>query len=233
MQTLAPLFFVLLTLVTGCAMETAPAITRDPAAPDALAPTPDAGMPDPGSDSAPPTDPIRPDAGVIEGGQEGGATPTPDAGPATPDAVPPSQDGGPDAVATPDAGWSDGGADTGPDATGPDVAPDMQPTADAGDAGATSDADSGAGVDPVCTSPLPECGQALAADQAIRDQFTKPCSPEAFRQCGGVYRGVVETLPMVCRDGRWRLAGSWSGVQWVPLYMCSRGCGAAGKLCDP
>lgn len=121
------------------------------------------------------------------------------------------------------------GGDAGPDSV-PDSAPPAPPTTDAG---AMSDADAGT-EPPVCPMPsAPSCANAIAADRAIQDTFTKPCDPEAFRQCGGVNRGVVVTYPMICREGRWRLAGYWSGVQWVALYECSQGCGAAGKLCDP
>jgi hypothetical protein len=127
--------------------------------------------------------------------------------------------------------------DAGPDSRGPDAAPPPPPDADAApptmpDAGPAIDARADAGPTPVCTSSSPSCDAAVKADERVRATFTEACAPEGFRQCGGVPNGVVETLPLICRMGAWRLAGMASGSQWVPAYECSKGC-AAGKLCDP
>jgi hypothetical protein len=142
-------------------------------------------------------------------------------------------------VAPPDAGASPEASSPAPDAgsTGADAAP---PRIDAGiDAGGAKDAvagdvDAGNAV-PICPGPATACDDANTSDALIRATFTQACTA-GLGKCGGVLRdGIVDTLPMVCwaPPGTWRLAGSWSGSQWVAAFTCSKGCGAAGKLCDP
>jgi hypothetical protein len=97
------------------------------------------------------------------------------------------------------------------------------------DAGGAADAPSEAGL--VCSGPAVPCDSVNRDDAAIRATFTKPCT-EGDRKCGGIRVDVVETVPMICRSGAWRLAGVWTGEIWSPFFMCSRGC-AAGLLCDP
>jgi hypothetical protein len=229
-------FLAALLLATGCAVQTAPTLgTPDPVdpTPDAAAPTSDAPTTLPGSD-------VRTDAGgpEVSGPLDGGgvlrgdadaATPPAADGQPTPEAAPPSVDSGTDGASAPDATSPEAGVDVAvPDGAGGDA----PPVGDAGPPGT----DSG-NADPVCTaSQSPSCTGANAADQTIRETFIKPCTPEGLQMCGGITRGtsgVVETLPMVCRAGQWRLAGYWGGANWVALYTCSKGCGTAGKLCDP
>jgi len=183
-----------------------------------------------------PPPPPKVDSGAGGGGAADTGS-TPDAG-ALPEAAV-------DVVVTPEAA-TDAGA---PDAidSGVDARPDSAPTVDANDAatdagsdGATSDggnatdAPADSGLAPICPdTSVPKCQAANDTDAVIQATFPQACTPEGLRKCGGVFRGVVETLPMNCLMGRWRLAGYWSGVQWVPSYECSKGCGAAGKLCDP
>lgn len=226
---------LLAVLVAGCAVQSAP-LAPEGDAPDQADGAPTTPEADGGRtvDSPPQVSgdggPDGGQVGKVDAAPEAAAPdatppPSPDAGPSGPDAAPPTLDArtdsapAPDAVAQPDGGH--GGDASAPPA---DVAGDAAPDAAPGDAGT--------GADPVCTSPLPACTNAISADEAIRATFTKPCTPEGDKKCGGVYRGVVETLPMVCRSGQWRLAGSWSGVQWVPGHECSTGC-AAGKVCNP
>ncbi len=180
--------------------------------------------------------------GQLDGAPDGGQ-PGNDAGPSGPDALPPMEDARPDLGALQDAmaprDGGDGTADAGKDAADAGTAQDAvsvpDGAADARADGAVTDvADAGdGGVEPLCTSTLPACTQANATDAVIRATFPQPCTPDGLRKCGGVYRGVLETLPMICNRGMWRLAGSWSGVQWVPLYQCSVGCPSAGSFCGP
>lgn len=232
MKTTAYLSAVLL-LAAGCAVQ-----------PAAFAPEGDG---EPTSDAAPPTTPgadgdggrtvdsapqVSGDGGKVDALAPEAATPeastppAPDAGPSGPDALPPTVDGGADSRPATDAREAGQNQDAGTDSPAPiDAGSDAAPDAVPGDAGTA--------VEPVCTSTLPACKQATDADDAVRATFTKPCTPEGLVKCGGVYRGVVETLPIICRQGIWRLDGYWSGVQWVPGHTCSMGCGAAGKICDP
>jgi hypothetical protein len=199
-------------------------------------------MPDAGGDVRPTPDAMpAPDARVppmkVDAGNDAPATETsssPEAGSAIDAPAKVDADAGttapeastPDATPTPavDAG-NDGAIAT-------EAGTDSAPTVDA--APPSSDAGTDAGdVDPVCTSPATACQRAIETDSLVRSTFPQPCAVEGERKCGGVWRGVVETLPMICRDAHWRLAGSWSGAQWMPLYTCSSGCGAAGKICNP
>ena len=189
------------------------------------------------------------DGGAGEAGEDGGGaveggavdTGAPDGGELVVDA------GRGDVTATADAD-AGGGRDAANDArvdagTGTDGAVDAPPTTvdapssiDAGtDATGGTDApatDSGT-LAPICPAPSdPKCQVANAADEAIQMQFPQPCSPEGLHKCGGVFRGVVETLPMICYMSRWRLAGYWTAGQWVATYECTASCGS-GKLCDP
>jgi hypothetical protein len=211
---------VALLLAVGCS-------SADATFPDPPSTPPDAGEVSPDGSS--------PDA-LEEGGAVGvdGGTMAPDATPdsgaplpdAAPDSGPPSFDAGTDAPRSADAldAAADGATlDSGTDAPRlPDAGSDARD-------GATS---SDAGLAPICVSPYPACAQAIESDALVQATFPQPCSPDDLRKCGGVYRGVVETLPLVCRGGRWRLAGAMYDTQWVAGYMCSAGC-AQGKLCDP
>ncbi len=159
---------------------------------------------------------------------------TPDAMPA-PDAIAPAVDSGkggetaaPEAAPpAPDAG------NPAPEAAAPETsspAPDAGPTAP--DAGPAREAGADAAA-LICTAPSVSCAGANAADARVRATFPLPCAPEGFQQCGGVRGGtVVETLPLLCRMGVWRLGGSQIGTVWVGAYECSAGC-AEGKLCNP
>jgi len=224
MRTPAALALVIL-FAAGCtqAVEAMPTDTAPEldAGGDVL-PTPDAMSP---PDSAPPAADARVEAGKADTGtvDTGTTVDATDAGAkvdtgSTPEASPPPVEAGVDA-------GTDAGGDSAPTVDAAPPSSDGAPSTDATDAGTT--------VDPVCSSPMPACQRAIETDDLIRATFPQPCAPEGDRKCGGVWRGVVETLPMICRDGRWRLAGSWSGVQWAPLYTCSAGCGAAGKICTP
>jgi hypothetical protein len=226
MKTLA---FALLLAVAGCS-------SAVEAPGDFTTPTPEADAghdviapPTPGTDAAPTVDGgAGPDGQAADAQHEADATPAIDAGSKV-DAVP---DAGTSPEATPptvDAGTTD--ADAAPPRVdaGSDAAP---PSSDA----ATADVDAG-NSDPICPDvSKPACKAATQSDDMIRATFTQPCSNSGVgsRMCGGVDYGggVVETLPMLCINGQWRLAGSWSGLQWVTPFTCSTGC-AAGKLCTP
>lgn len=158
-------------------------------------------------------------AGSAGTGGGGTAVAPIDSGAPTADAATTMPEAGPDTASAPDAG-ADSGA----------------PRIDAGgDAAVASDTTDGATADPICTAAPPKCDGPNRTDAQIRAAFTTPCSPEWLQKCGGVYSpppdDVTETIPMLCKSGIWRLAGSWSGSQWVS-YECSHGC-AAGQLCDP
>ncbi len=159
---------------------------------------------------------------------------TPDAAPVTPDAIAPALDAG-----TPAEGGGEAAAPT-PEAGNP--APEAaasetsSPAPDAGtvppEAGPPADAGTDAGP-PICTAPSASCAMANQYDARLQMTFTAPCSPEGLRMCGGLRTGtVVETIPMLCRNGAWRLGGSQIGSVWVPAYQCSAGC-AEGRLCNP
>ena len=220
MKTLA---LALLLAVAGCSSAadapgnfTTPTPEAD-AGHDVIAP------PTPGTDAAPTVD------GGTDGGQVADAAHEADAAPAIDSGAKVDADAGTSPEATPP---TDDAAPPGTDAAPPRV--------DAGNDGAPPSSDAAAAdvdagnSDPICPDiSRPSCREATESDAAIRAAFPQPCSPEGLRKCGGVDRGgVIDTLPMVCRMGAWRLAGSWSGVQWVATYECSNGC-AAGKLCDP
>ncbi len=163
-----------------------------------------------------------------------GDTP-PDAVP-TPDAIAPALDAGTHTeAATPEAAppTPEAGAPA-PEAATPEAAP---PVPDAGttapDSAPAGDAGTDAAPPPICTAPSASCAAANQEDARVRATFPIPCTPEGFRQCGGVRNGtVVETIPLLCRMGEWRLAGSQVGNVWVVAYQCSAGC-AEGKLCAP
>lgn len=219
MQIVAVLALAVLALVGCSSGATGEGFVVDP-------PEVDAGgdvhtPPTPSADGAVmPPPPPKVDAGT-DAGADTGATPTHDAGQAidaTPEAAAPEASSPEAAPPVVDAGTDAAKIDATPTA---DAAP---PAIDANDAG---------GVEPVCTSTSAACQRAIETDALIRATFPQPCTPEGDRKCGGVFRGVVETLPIVCRSGMWRLAGSWSGSQWVAGHSCSMGCGAAGKICDP
>jgi hypothetical protein len=63
---------------------------------------------------------------------------------------------------------------------------------------------------PPCPAPTPACDAVNRTAADIRATFTKPCSPEDDRQCGGVVSSatleagqyVVETFPLVGTRGR-------------------------------
>lgn len=232
-------FLALLLIASGCGSaepgtldtgksdaETADSVVLD-TTPDSLDSASDAGAADmwAGQD------------GQLDGAPESGQ-PGNDAGPSEPDAMPPGMDARPDLPAAPDALAPDAGtapeasADRTPDAVS-DAADADAGTAPDGAADARADGAGDGGVEPLCTSTLPACDRANATDALIRATFPQPCTPDGLRKCGGVNRGVLETLPMICNRGMWRLAGSWSGVQWVPLYECSVGCPSVGSFCGP
>lgn len=224
---------MLLLAAAGCG--SAPDTVTDTApdaAGDVLAP------PTPTTTGTVPPPPV-PDAGAdTRGASDAGADTRADTVP-TVDAVRPPDatpiEGGVDAPT--EAGALDSGAPTSDvgaiEASAPDARVDSVAVADAV---ATVDAVRDAAGDPVCPVPNAECKRVNDTDARVRATFPAPCSPELARQCGGVQPPpggtVVETLPLVCRAGAWRLAGAWSGVQWVPYFECSRGC-AEGMLCDP
>lgn len=144
-------------------------------------------------------------------GTAGAGSPTIDAGRPDADASAPE-------ASAPEAGGGDGAV----------------PPADAATADVRNDAGTDAGVAPICPSPSAACDEPNRSDAAIRATYVQPCGPDGLQKCGGIDYGggVIDTLPMVCRSAMWRLAGTWSGSQWVAAYSCSGGC-AAGKLCDP
>ena len=162
-----------------------------------------------------------------------------DAGDATPDQDASSLDGlGDDAPAS-DAGTGadgvlEGGApdargDTGNDARADSTVIDAR--ADVASIDAADAADSGA-VRPICEVPYPACVHAIEVDAQVRAAFPGPCSPQYQRMCAGMPTAPVETLPVLCYEGLWRLSGGMSGTQWVAGHNCSMGC-QSGKLCNP
>lgn len=176
---------------------------------------PEAPIQDPTADAAPP---VEPDAGTL----------SPDAAPVIDtDSAPPSTspDAAPDAAPVPD-----------PVPPKADAAPPKvdaaKPVVDAGrdvapDAGSTGPA-------PICPSPTPACVTAQHDDDLIRATFTAPCAPNGLAKCGGLEQPdhIVETLPIICKEGVWRLAGGWYGGAWIGGHDCSQGC-ASGQICDP
>ena len=192
-----------LTYITATACGGAPMETPAPVVVD-----------DPTVDAAPP---IEGDAGTL----------SPDAAPVTaPDSAPStSPDAAPDAAPTPDP------VPPRADAAPPSVDA-AKPVVDAGrdvapDAGSTGPA-------PICNSPSPACVTAQHDDDLIRATFTAPCAPDGLAKCGGLEQPdhIVETLPIICKAGAWRLAGGWYGGAWIGGHDCSQGC-ASGQICDP
>lgn len=177
------------------------------------APPMDAPAPSPEADAAPDAtgSQTTPDATGVDGGTMKGDGRAPDS--ATPEAAPIGQEAAsPEAAAVePDAGT-----------TTPEAAPPAEPGNDAAPA--------------LCPAPSATCATVNAADAAIRSQFppTRYACTDGARLCGEVNdQGTPITYAMVCREGAWRFAGSYSAGTWYPLYQCSRGCGAVGKTCAP
>jgi hypothetical protein len=192
-------------------------------------------------DGVPTGDPARADVAT-----------TPDSG-ATPDAPPDAaalldalagrdSEVGRDVASDPDAAVEGGlrdaaDADSAVDASDAPPGDSSAPRDSRGDGSVIADA----AADPrLCPADGATCDAVNRIAENVRLTFPQPCAVEDERKCGGVVdhalleagQYATQTDALMCKNGRWTLAGVWVGTFWSPFFTCSRGC-AGYVLCAP